>query len=316
MSALTRRGARGGAVLARVAAIALVAAATAAAHERVPRVSRAEQSELFLPSPGAARLLALGFDGLVSDWFWIQAVQVVGAGDGYRDSDKLGRLVDVVTSVNPWVGHPYRLAAVFLTQSPEQVREANRLLERGIAYHPTDWRNRFYLGFNHFFYLAEYDLAADAIESALPLRGGPARYGGPDVPDPPPYLKLLAARLRAHAGDLDTAAAFLAALARNAPDEKARAQYEEALVQLETERRARLLDAARERYRERHRRDIASVSDLVRGGVLAELPPEPRGRGWDLDPESGRIVSRYYARRYEPHVHWSDRERRERWGIE
>ena len=35
-----------------------------------------------------------------------------------------------------------------------------------------------------------------------------------------------------------------------------------------------------------------------------------------LDEASGRIVSAHYGRRYEPHSHQMDAERRERWGVE
>ena len=70
------------------------------------------------------------------------------------------------------------------------------MLERGIAYHPLDWRNRYYLGFNHFFYLEDNVAAADAMESAIDLEGAPR------------YLGSLVARLRADLGGIEMAAAL------------------------------------------------------------------------------------------------------------
>ena len=107
-----------------------------------------------------------------------------------------------MTGLDPWVDHPYRFAALWLTESDDEVRHANRLLEKGIAYHPLDWRNRFYLGYNQFFYLEDNARAADALESAL-------RF--PDAPD---YLGAFVTRLRAAGDSLDTAALFLAAADR------------------------------------------------------------------------------------------------------
>jgi tetratricopeptide (TPR) repeat protein len=302
----------------RLGLLVLAVAVTAALHARMPLASRAEQVDAFVPRPEVARLLSLGFDGVLADFYWLQVVQIVGAGEGYSRASLVGRLVDVTTAVNPWVAHPYRLAAVFLTQSVEQVREANRLLRRAIAFHPKDWRNPFYLGFNQFFYLGDYEAAADSLEGAIGLSGGDPPYGGPRVLDPPVYLSRLVARLRAHGGDLDTAAALLAELARSAEDESARDQFRDALLEVETERRARVLDAARTRYRELHGRDIAVPADLARGPqpVLPALPEELHGAGWALDDASGRIVSAHYGRRYEPHAHQIDRERRESWGTE
>ena len=55
--------------------------------------------------------------------------------------------------------------------------------------------------------------------------------------------------------------------------------------------------------------------DGIEFEVMWELPEELHGTGWVLDAESRRIVSAHYGRRYEPHVHLMDRERRERWGT-
>jgi hypothetical protein len=274
--------------------IALCAAAIAVggAHARVAHPPRGVESAQFLPRPEVARTLALGFHALVADYYWMQAIQIVGAEarDPSRHAAVLGRLMDVVTTVDPWVDHPYRFAAHWLTDNEERVRFANRLLERGIEHHPDDWRNRFYLGFNHFFYLDEAERAADVLEAAARLEGAPA------------YLSRLVARLRAGATGLETAEAFLAELARTTEDPQARALYEQALVEIETERRARMLDEARARFRERTGRDIADVEELARGpfAVLRELPREPHDMPWKIDAKTGRIVSSHYGHRYEP----------------
>jgi hypothetical protein len=270
--------------------------------------SQAEQGRLFVPEPEHARLSSLGFDTVIADYYWLQALQFVGGsqGDMHQHSALIGRLIDVITSLDPWVGHPYRFAAVWLTRDEASVRTANRLLERGIAHAPLEWRNRYHLGFNHFFYLEEHRRAAEVFEAALPLAG---------VPN---YLGALVARLRLNAGGLEMAAGFLSELARTAPDEYARAEYLKALDEIETERRARVLDAAREEYWRRHGADIESVADLLRGPapVVAQLPaahPNFDFPEWLLDPKSGQIVSSYYGSRYRLHYASHDAARRARW---
>jgi hypothetical protein len=259
----------------------------------MPLRTRAELGEPFVPRPEVARASALGFDAVLSDYYWLRAVQIVGGASRPEDhATLLGRLIDVATTLDPWVGHPYRFAAVWLVDSQESVRHANRLLRRGIEHHPEDWRQPFYLGFNHYYYLGENEQAADAIEHAASLEGAPR------------YLPRLVARLRAGSAGLETSAAFLSELVRDTPDGFARAEYEKALDEIETERRARVLDAARARYRERHGRDIERVEDLVAGSepVLRALPPELHGWEWVIDETTGRIVSSWYGSRYEPHL--------------
>ena len=270
-----------------------------------------DRSGLFVPRPEQARLSSLGFDALLADAYWIEAIQIVGSereGVGGH-APLIGRLVDVVTTLDPWVGHPYRFAAVWLTESVEDVLQANALLARAIAYHPRDWRNRHYLGFNYFFYLEDDQRAAEILEPAVSL------------PDAPYYLASLVAKLREEHDGLGTAEQFLVQLAESTDDEYARAAYLKALDEVVTERRARLLDAARKVYRRRFGRDITRVEDLVRGPnpVLRRLPsahPHFPGFEWKLDPETGEIFSSFFKGRFRPHLHPLDRARRERWRPE
>ena len=74
----------------------------------------------------------------------------------------IGDLIELVTSLDPWVDHPYRFAAVWLTESSRGAARQS-LLAKAIAYHPIDWRNRFHLGYNRFFYLQDNAAAADVL---------------------------------------------------------------------------------------------------------------------------------------------------------
>lgn len=275
-------------------AIAVVAlGATLAAHARVPGSAPGSERDPVVPEPDVVRVASLGFDSLLADFYWLRAVQVVGAArsNPARHAALLQRLAEVVVALDPWVDHPYRFAALWLSDDPETVQAANRILERGIAYHPTDWRNRFYLSFNHFFHLGDAEAAAIELERALGLPGAPVYFGR------------LVIRLRSEGGDLDAAATYLEQMFATASDDWHRIEYERALVEIETERRARRLDVARERYREQNGFDIQRVEDLAWGphAVLWELPGEPNGAGWTIDETSNEIVSRQYHRRYRVH---------------
>lgn len=283
--------------------VALIAAvcATGWAHARLPNETRTGRGETFVPAPHVVEAASLGFNAILADYYWLQAVQVAGAND-VIDADTashLGELVDVVTTLNPYVDHPYRFAAVWMTHSEEQVRDANLLLERAIEFHPEDWRNYFYLGFNQFYYLGDFEAAASALEGAVANEGSPA------------YLPRLLARLKSQQGDIDVAEIFLRQLLESTDDESEIAKIEGALDEIEIEHKARHLDRAREAYQQLSGYDIFSVGDLIRGKhrVLQKLPsPEPdsmpaslrRGSVWELDRE-GRIVSTYLGARYEVH---------------
>ena len=299
---LGRRG------LARLACFVVAAAAAGTAHSRISQVSRFGQGETFVPRPEQARLSCFGFAALVADYHWLHAVQIVGSETGpiEQRAPLLSRLLDVVTALDPWVDHPYRFASLWLIDSPERVRFANRLLARGIAYHPREWRNRHYLGFNHFYYLGEEARAAEVLAPAVGMPGSPT------------YLGALVAKLRLGQGGLDATAVFLAGLVRDTNDEYRRAEYLKELDEIQVERWARQLDAVRAAFRRRTGRDIAAVEDLASGPdhLLSALPPaHPHfgGFAWELDPETRAIVSSFYGARYALHIHPFDRARRERW---
>jgi hypothetical protein len=298
----------------RIAAAVFIVAATVGAHRQIPTTTRVQRGESFVPKPEFAKATSLGFDALLADFYWLWAVQVVGGTDvgPSQHATQLGRLIDLVTTLDPWVDHPYRFAAVWMIDSEENVRQANRLLERGIEHHPDDWRNYFYLGFNHFFYLQENGLAADWLEEAIERPGAPR------------YLPRLVAKLRSESADIYAAAVFLEQLVREAPDEETRAWYQGALDEIEVEHQARQLEQARANYEKLVGRELTSVEDLARGphAVLERLPsaepsslplPLRRGSTWQIDPESDRIVSSYYGRRYELSVHALDARRMQEW---
>ena len=269
------------------------------AHQQISREPAASREEVFLPKPELAKLAAIGFEAVASDYYWIQALYKVGA---TRDrpaefAPYIAKIIDVVTTLDPYVGHPYRFGAIWLTDSKESVRRANDLLRRGIEFHPDDWRNYFYLGYNLFYYLNENEAAADALEHAASIEGSPA------------YLPRLVARLRSEHADLEAAAIFLTELLQPTESEDAVAIYRGALDEIDVEVKARYLERARTSFQELAGRDIKSVDELVTGPhlVLAELPaPEPRelppalrkGDHWFLDPKTDQITSTYYNRRY------------------
>ena len=274
-------------LLVRLLLAVLVVAGIGASQRALPDQNAELSGEAFVPSPSVAKLLAFGFDAVVSDFHWMRAVQIVGSERGADGrSATIGALIDVATTLNPHVDHPYRFAAVWMTDDERAVRKANELIRRGIEFHPDDWRGYFYLAFNHFFFLDEQAAAADALDPAVSLPGAPL------------YLGRLAARLRSETGGLDAAAALLAERVRQTEDLGERARYEDALREIETERRARFLDAARAEFVKRHKRDIASVDELVSGGVLRALPGDPFEGGWEISPLTGEIVSKEVRYRY------------------
>lgn len=153
---------------------------------------------LYLPSGKYLKPLMLGFDQIAADILWIKAVSYFG---GHYLTDKsyqwLYHILDLITTLDPYFRYPYEFGGVILSMEKGDVEQSNKLLEKGLKYHPEYWRLPFYLGFNYFFYLKDFEKAAHYISEAAKLEGHP------------PYLPKLAASLFAHLGQKDIAMTFL-----------------------------------------------------------------------------------------------------------
>ena len=173
------------------------------------------------------------------------------------------RLIDVVTALDPWVGHPYRFAAVWLTD--ERSRAFALRTACSSAASPTT-RSTGATATTSASTTSSTSRrtcrAADVLEEALPLDGRS------QLPGRPRREAALESRRAADGRGLPLRAGSKRA------GRIRRAEYLKALDEIETERRARYLDAAREEYWRRHGRDIESVEDLRRGPepIVPQLP--------------------------------------------
>ena len=133
-----------GALLALTTAVALQAGRDAA----YPRRQRASERLLYTRSGAAVKRMALEFDALASDVYWIRAIQHYGgdrlAVDGRREYELLQPLLDLTTTLDPFFTVAYRFGAIFLSEAPPggpgRPDQAIALLEKGIAVQPEKWQ--------------------------------------------------------------------------------------------------------------------------------------------------------------------------------
>src|SRR3954468_10717231 len=154
---------------------------------------------LFIPSAKALKKMSLGYNGLLADIYWTRAVQYFGSHHvaQAKEFDLLNPLLDIAVSLDPKLKPAYKFGSVFLAQKPPQGAGrpdlAVQLAERGIQAYPDDWNFYFNLGFIHYMERHDYIAAAEAFER------------GSHVPHAHPFLKVLAANMRQHGGDRETA---------------------------------------------------------------------------------------------------------------
>lgn len=243
--------------------------------------SRAETPAGYMLPSKFSRVLALGNKGLLSDFLFLKtATYIGGKGNsaqamGEADWQFVFSSLDVVTDLDPYFVDPYMLAEGLLAWDAGQPQLANQLLIKGTKYRTDDWRLPFFIGFNHFYFLKDYETAAGYIMTAAHLPGSDD------------YLKTLAARLAYYGGKSKTALLFLQQMLAETDDALLKKRLAQRLTALEG---AVVIEEALEKFKVQKGRTPGSLSELVAAGFLAELPIDPYGGKWGV-LENGRVFS-------------------------
>jgi hypothetical protein len=256
-----------------------LAAAGALNLSLADRLRQAPYDVSHVPDGEVARIASLGHRGLVSDLYWLSTVQYIGESrSDERGWDKLLPLVDLVTDLDPRHGYAYQTAGVVLS-SVRRLEESNRILRKGIEEGPNWWSYPYYIAFNHWFYLGDYVEGARWAEIAARTPGASAN------------VSHLALSLKSKSGTPEDAIEMLGELRASARDEVTIGRLEEQMKLAVLERDAQRLERAVEAFRERHGRDPFGLDELVVGGLVDRIPPDPFGGQYQWSREDGRVRS-------------------------
>ena len=243
------------------------------------------QEVLYISSPKTIKRLSLGYDGLMADIYWTRAVQYFGNQHfaGSHHFDLLAPLLEITTALDPHLTVAYEFGANFLAPKPPngagQPQRAIELTEFGIRNNPNEWRLHYDLGFIYYMELKDYKNAADAF----------AR--GSQVPNAHPFLRVMAAQMAQHSGELRMAQMMWATTYQSTQDRDVRANAATHLRALQVEEDVTNLESLVAAYRVKTGRLPDSFSDLQQAGLLREIPVDPFGHTYKLTSD-GRVEDR------------------------
>ena len=269
-------------VLAVIAAIALSAAMATIHKMDQLRPSATLEEVLYLPSPKVLKSISLGYTGLLADIYWTRAVQYFGRKHIVlsRRYDLLAPLLDITAKLDPHLLVVYEFGSTFLAQKPPEGAglpdKAVELVEYGISQNPEQWRLYYDLGFIHYMERKDYVAAAKAFER------------GSEVPGAHPWLRVLAARMAEHGGELETARFLWTKTYETTQDPHIRKNAILHLRALKADDEVNRLETMARDYRDRTGHYPESFAELVRNGWLRGVPIDPVGHPYKLVP-GGRV---------------------------
>jgi hypothetical protein len=239
---------------------------------------------LWFRSGAAVKRMALGYDSIVADVYWMRAVVYYG---GQRlvetrqpNYDLLYSLLDLVTTLDPRFNIAYRFGAIFLAESypsgPGRPDQAIALLQRGIE-RTGRWEYMHDIGFVYYWWLKDYPKAAEWFERAAAVPGSPG------------WLKPLAATTLAVGGDRRSSRLLWQELLNSSDAAWLQSNAEFRLKQLDAMDMLDAFNALADQYAAREGRVAQSWQTLGPALGLRGVPLDPAGVALVINPATGRI---------------------------
>jgi hypothetical protein len=276
---------RAGRLAASLVGLLAAAIALQVVRDRAHPRNVAEESVLYVQSGEVMKRLALSYDPLLADVYWIRAIQHYGGTRRTASDDKryhlLYPLLSITVALDPLFTIAYRFGAIFLSEpwpgGPGRTDQAIALLKKGLEVRPHYWRFMQDIGFVHYWWEHDYRAAAEWFER------------GADVPGAPWWMRSLAATTLAQGGDRQASRTLWQALAQVPDNEWLQRDARRRLQQLDALDLVDEVQAVVRDHASRTGRTPASWEELIRARALRRVPSDPTGTPLELDPSTGDV---------------------------
>lgn len=209
---------------------------------------------------------ALGFEGLMADWYWMRSLQYIGGKivnaktdinvDDLRDLNPrlLYPYLDNATDLDPHFIAAYSYGAVILPAIDPA--KAVAIAQKGIANNPDEWRLYQQLGYIYW-KLGRYDDAASTYEKGFEKPGASG------------FMKLMAAAMRTEGGSRSTSRAIYRQMLEDSQDEAVTITAKRRLMQLDSLDERDAIDRVLAEFKEKNGRCANSFGEI--GNVLLQV---------------------------------------------
>jgi tetratricopeptide (TPR) repeat protein len=240
---------------------------------------------LYFSSPSAVKRMALGYESILADIYWMRTIQYYGRRDEAAKRSirykNLAALLDITTSLDPDLMDAYVAGSFFLGENDPlgagQPEEALKLLDKGIRAHPGEWRFLYYKGLVYYVYVDDFKAAGNTWLDASRM------------PEAPEYLEGLAAKSLSEGGAMDTARALWQRQYEETTRDDIRENAKNRLISLKVAEDIWALEFLLDVYRLENGMYPRSLSELIsdENGVIRTV--DPLDTPYSYDPETGSV---------------------------
>ncbi len=244
---------------------------------------RVTEEILYVDDGETLKKVLLGFESIASDLYWLRTVQYFG-GQRLDATDKrfelLEPLLDITTTLDPHLRIAYTYGATFLAEGwPRGAGDplkALQLIDKGIRNNPDHWRFHLDKGFIYFWFLADYEKAAEIF------------LEGSKLPDAPYWMVATAGRTLARGGERETARELWKILHEMAENDQMRYNALIHIQQLDALDQADSLTKVALRFKQDMGHFPSGWQEMIAAGYLRGMPTDPVGVPYELNPSDER----------------------------
>ncbi len=232
--------------------------------DMVRRALKADNREIFIPSPKATQVAAMGFDLVVADLLWVRSVLIfvdfLGQ-SGTSGAVWMRTVLQTVVVLDPAWRTPFFYGGGMLRML-DDVEGSDEIFTKGMEAFPEDAYFPFSIGMNAFLIHKDLDKAAAFLKQAGAL------------PSAPRWYRAAAAEFLNRRGQRKAALMYLKQEIESANSERERVLLENKFKSLLYEQIVEVLVARQKMWEAKFLRPLDGVEGL------GDLPPDPLGGAW------------------------------------
>jgi tetratricopeptide (TPR) repeat protein len=247
--------------------------------ERINRARVPGGSIIYIPSGKFLRYAALGFTNLAADVIYLWAIQYFSNTAVPARFHYVDHVFGVIAELDPRYIDPYEIGALIAMFDARDPEAAFAILDRGLAKNPDQWLFPFEAGHLAMMTIKDYRVAQAYFQKVI------------DIPGSPEIAKRLYANAAYKQGDNKTAWETWSEVYRTATDERIKKFAENHLYQVKAAVDCQALGEAVNKYRETMGRFPAALGDLVRAGLVRQIPQDYDGGDYVYDPATGKVAA-------------------------
>jgi tetratricopeptide (TPR) repeat protein len=247
-------------------------------HDYHKKYFAKRQDFVAIPSGKTLKILSFGYRNLMADMIFIWSIQYYSAYHLTNRYQYLEHVYDVITDISPNYKEPYFVGSWIMALEKGDIPMAIRLLQKGALNMKDEYIFDYECGFYAYKYLKDFKKAEFYFKKAA------------DHPNAPPLVQRKRAHMTYMQDDLEYAYQLWMDILKNSANDKfARSAARNHLHQIKNEKDKKKLEQKINEFKQRYGRNPNTLNELVRAGLISEIPKDFSGTDYIYDAKKGTV---------------------------